>query len=125
MLQPDATSQARDLVAALARTIVGQQAAAEALVAGYLAGGHVLLEGVPGVGKTLLARAFAAATSLRFRPAAAKAAICAAVEADVWPMLADGRVRLSPETRIPFEEVREAHRLLASGDNVGKIVLVH
>jgi MoxR-like ATPase len=66
MLQPDATSRARELVEALSRTIVGQQAAAEALVAGYLAGGHVLLEGVPGVGKTLLARAFAAATSLRF-----------------------------------------------------------
>ena len=65
MLQ-DATSRARELVEALSRTIVGQQAAAEALVAGYLAGGHVLLEGVPGVGKTLLARAFAAATSLRF-----------------------------------------------------------
>ncbi len=65
-MDPQITSQARELVTALARSAVGQQAAAEALVAGYLAGGHVLLEGVPGVGKTLLARAFAAATSLRF-----------------------------------------------------------
>ena len=40
-------------------------------------------------------------------------------------MLADGRIRLSPETRIPFDEVRRAHEQLVGGDNVGKIVLVH
>ena len=54
-----------------------------------------------------------------------QAAICAAVEEQVWPMLADGRIRLSPETRIPFAEVRRAHEQLTGGDNVGKIVLVH
>ncbi len=37
----------------------------------------------------------------------------------------DGRIRLSPETRIPFDEVRRAHEQLVGGDNVGKIVLVH
>ena len=52
-------------------------------------------------------------------------AICAAVEEQVWPMLADGRVRLSPETRVPLAEVRRAHEQLVGGDNVGKIVLVH
>ena len=95
-------------------------------------GGRIVVIGLQGgvkgtlnLGALLSKQGTIAATSLRFRPAAAKAAICAAVEADVWPMLADGRVRLSPETRIPFDEVREAHRLLASGDNVGKIVLVH
>ncbi|HOA27989.1 MAG TPA: zinc-binding dehydrogenase [Arachnia sp.] len=40
-------------------------------------------------------------------------------------MLADGRIRLSPETRIPLAEVRRAHEQLVGGDNVGKIVLVH
>ena len=40
-------------------------------------------------------------------------------------MLGDGRVRPAPETRVPFREVRRAHTLLESGDNVGKIVLVH
>jgi NADPH:quinone reductase-like Zn-dependent oxidoreductase len=40
-------------------------------------------------------------------------------------MLADGRIRLSPETRIPFAEVRRAHAQLTGGENVGKIVLVH
>ena len=34
--------------------MLGQSGAIEALLAGYLAGGHVLLEGVPGLAKTLL-----------------------------------------------------------------------
>lgn len=65
------------------------------------------------------------ATSLRFRPIEEKSAICARVAETVWPMVSDGRIRPAPETRIPFEEVRRAHELLDSGDNVGKIILVH
>ncbi|MCC2594521.1 NAD(P)H-quinone oxidoreductase [Tessaracoccus sp. OS52] len=65
------------------------------------------------------------ATSLRFRPKPEKAAICKRVADTVWPMLDAGQIRTSPETRIPFDEVRRAHELLDSGDNVGKIVLVH
>jgi MoxR-like ATPase len=50
----------------LRSTVVGQEMAIDDLITGLLAGGHVLLEGVPGVAKTLLARAVAAATGLRF-----------------------------------------------------------
>ncbi len=46
--------------------VLGQRAAAEELLAAYMAGGHALIEGVPGIGKTLLARAFAACLGLRF-----------------------------------------------------------
>ena len=83
------------------------------------------VKGILNLGAMLSKQATITATSLRFRPAAEKAEICAAVEAEVWPMLADGRIRLSPETRIPFDEVRRAHEQLTSGDNMGKIVLVH
>ncbi|MEP6994661.1 MAG: MoxR family ATPase [Acidobacteriota bacterium] len=47
-------------------TVVGQEAAAEMLLATYVAGGHALIEGVPGIAKTLLARAFSSCLGLRF-----------------------------------------------------------
>lgn len=42
------------------RALVGQEAVVSQTLAAFLAGGHVLLEGVPGLGKTLLVRALAA-----------------------------------------------------------------
>ncbi len=52
---------------ALARTIVGQREVVDALVMGLLADGHVLLEGMPGVAKTLACRALAAAVGGIFK----------------------------------------------------------
>jgi MoxR-like ATPase len=54
------------LEAEIGKAVVGQRAAVGELVAALLAGGHVLLEGVPGVAKTLLAKALARALDLRF-----------------------------------------------------------
>ena len=51
----------------LARVIVGQTEVVERLLVAFFAGGHVLLEGVPGLGKTLLAKSFAEALGLAFR----------------------------------------------------------
>ncbi|MGL5829372.1 MAG: AAA family ATPase [Angustibacter sp.] len=48
----------------VAKAVVGQDAAVTGLVIALLARGHVLLEGVPGVAKTLLVRSLAAALSL-------------------------------------------------------------
>lgn len=48
----------------VAKAVVGQDAAVTALVIALLARGHVLLEGVPGVAKTLLVRSLAAALSI-------------------------------------------------------------
>jgi MoxR-like ATPase len=52
---------------ALARTIVGQREVVDALVMGLLADGHVLLEGMPGVAKTLACRALAGAVGGIFK----------------------------------------------------------
>ena len=52
---------------AIAQAIVGQTDVVEQLLIGLLAGGHCLLEGVPGLGKTLLVRTLGQALDLRFR----------------------------------------------------------
>jgi len=51
----------------LARVIVGQVDVVESLLVAFFAGGHVLLEGVPGLGKTLLAKSFAQTLGLSFK----------------------------------------------------------
>ena len=55
------------LRAAIAQAVVGQEAVVEQLLVGLLAGGHCLLEGVPGLGKTLLVRSLGRALDLEFR----------------------------------------------------------
>ncbi|HET9767374.1 MAG TPA: AAA family ATPase, partial [Thermoanaerobaculia bacterium] len=51
----------------LTASLPGLDAAVDELLAVYIAGGHALLEGVPGIGKTLLARSFAAALGRGFK----------------------------------------------------------
>jgi MoxR-like ATPase len=51
----------------VAKAVVGQDGAVTGLVVALLCNGHVLLEGVPGVAKTLLVRSLAAALSLQTR----------------------------------------------------------
>jgi MoxR-like ATPase len=60
------TEAVHGLAAALDGAVLGQRAAVETLLVAYMAGGHALLEGVPGIGKTLLARAFASSLGARF-----------------------------------------------------------
>ena len=48
------------------RAVVGHRRALELVMIGILAGGHVLLEDLPGLGKTLIARSFARALGLDF-----------------------------------------------------------
>jgi MoxR-like ATPase len=48
------------------KAVVGQDEVIDLMLASLLAGGHILLEGVPGTAKTLLTQAFAASLTLRF-----------------------------------------------------------
>lgn len=102
----------------------------EANVASLAADGRLVVIGLQGGRKATLdlslllaKRATVTATSLRFRPVAQKAAICADVLRRAWPLIASGAIRLAPETRFPLEQVAEAHRRLESGENTGKILL--
>ena len=56
-----------DLRQAMASRVVGQEALVDRVLMGLLTGGHVLLEGVPGLAKTLTIRTLAAAVSTTFR----------------------------------------------------------
>ena len=67
----EAPSPPRDAIQALraevGKVVVGQDGVLSGLVAALLVRGHVLLEGVPGVAKTLMVKTIAAALQLEFR----------------------------------------------------------
>ncbi|MGZ4398644.1 MAG: AAA family ATPase [Gaiellaceae bacterium] len=55
------------IVAEVERVVVGKREVLELVLLGMLADGHVLLEDFPGLAKTLIARSFAQASSMRFQ----------------------------------------------------------
>ena len=61
-----ATALSREVLASVERAVVGKREELELVLAAVLAGGHVLLEDFPGLGKTLAARSFAQALGLEF-----------------------------------------------------------
>ncbi len=60
------TELANNLEAELARLIVGQKELLRDTVIALISGGHILLEGVPGLGKTMLVRSLGQALDLTF-----------------------------------------------------------
>src|SRR5499426_1526527 len=88
---PQANSMLNSLRAAVGQAVVGQPDVVEQVLIALVASGHVLIEGVPGLGKTLLVRALAQALSLaharvQFTP-------------DMMPSDITGHVVLDPATR--------------------------
>ena len=61
-----ASDATRRLKRSLGAVLIGQETVIENLIATAFAGGHALLEGVPGLGKTLLAQNFARAAALEY-----------------------------------------------------------
>lgn len=60
-------SKLGDLKLEIAKVIVGQEDTIDQLLMAFLAGGHALLEGVPGLAKTLMIRTLAQAIDLKFK----------------------------------------------------------
>ena len=57
----------KQVIAEVERAVVGKRSLLEMMMASVLAGGHMLLEDFPGLGKTLIARSFAKALGLEFK----------------------------------------------------------
>jgi putative PIG3 family NAD(P)H quinone oxidoreductase len=77
------------------------------------------------LGLLLAKRGLVAATTLRARPLAEKAAIVRGVREEVWPLVEDGRVRPIVYRKLPMSQAAEAHRLLESSEHFGKILLIN
>ena len=84
------------------------------------------IKGELNLGKLLAKRAGVIATALRGRPVqgpSSKSEIVAEVVRNVWPMVADGRVRPIVGAEFPIDQAAAAHELLHSGDVSGKVLL--
>lgn len=75
------------------------------------------------IGQLLSKRGAVIATALRSRPTEGKARICSSVVEHVWPLVADGSITPVVSAVLTLDEVADAHRLIESGDNIGKVLL--
>jgi NADPH2:quinone reductase len=73
--------------------------------------------------KLLQRRLTITGSTLRARSVEEKSALARDVEAQVWPLLADGRVRPVIDSTFPLTDAPRAHRRMESSEHVGKIVL--
>lgn len=74
--------------------------------------------------RTLMSkRAAVLSTTLRARPAAEKAAIVRSVEANAWPLVADGTLKPIVHARFALADVAAAHALVESSGHIGKVLI--
>jgi MoxR-like ATPase len=64
---PEVSELSRNVIAEVERAVVGKRGLLEMVMAAALAGGHVLFEDFPGLGKTLIARSYAQTLGLDFK----------------------------------------------------------
>ena len=73
--------------------------------------------------RLLMNRLTITGSTLRIRTPREKGAIAAALEREVWPLVASGAARPIIDGVFPLAAARDAHRRLESGAVVGKVVL--
>ncbi|MGO4384549.1 AAA family ATPase [Specibacter sp. RAF43] len=124
--------------AEVAKAVVGQDSTVTGMLIALLAGGHVLLEGVPGVAKTLLVRALSAALSLdtkrvQFTPDLMPGDVTGSLVYDAHTaefafragpvftniLLADEINRTPPKTQASLLEAMEEHQVSVDGVSRG------
>lgn len=93
-------------------------------------GGRIVVIGMQGgtraeldLGRLMALRGSVAATTLRARPLEEKAAICAAVESQAWPLVESGAIVPVVDRVLPLHDAAEAHRVVEASSHVGKVLL--
>ena len=76
------------------------------------------------VGKIMVKRLHHTGSTLRPRSNADKAAMVAAIEAKVMPLIRGGRIKPLMDSSFPLEKAADAHRRMETSEHIGKIVLV-
>jgi putative PIG3 family NAD(P)H quinone oxidoreductase len=75
------------------------------------------------IAKVMVKRLQHTGSTLRPRTNADKAAMVAAIEAKVMPLLREGRVKPLMDSTFPLEKAADAHRRMETSEHIGKIVL--
>lgn len=129
-----AFTMALNLVSEIEKVVVGKHTEVTMLITALLSGGHVLIEDVPGVGKTTLASTIAKAAGLKFKRAQFTPDVMASDitgfnmynrKTDTFEfreglamtniMLADEINRASPKTQSALLEAMEEHKVTVDG----------
>jgi putative PIG3 family NAD(P)H quinone oxidoreductase len=75
------------------------------------------------IAKVMMKRLHHTGSTLRPRTNTDKAAMVAAIEAKVMPLLREGRVKPVMDSTFPLEKAADAHRRMETSEHIGKIVL--
>jgi putative PIG3 family NAD(P)H quinone oxidoreductase len=104
----------------LARNLAALATGGRLVVIGRQGGSRAELD----LGVLQAKRASLYATTLRARPAGEKAAVVAAVRDHVWPLIDAGQVAAVIDRELPMSQAAQAHRVMAAGEHIGKILLL-
>jgi NADPH2:quinone reductase len=73
--------------------------------------------------KVMAKRLVVTGSMLRSRSVEEKSALAQALEKQIWPLLAQGKIKPVIDRTFPLKQAREAHERMESGKHLGKIVL--